>query len=100
MRNETPEYALGDREGKGNEDYSQKRRQSLFNFSKIDLTDASKHRRPDQNQNRRGCVSRNHARQRREKETRQKTESSEHGSHACAAAAADAGDALDVSSAR
>ena len=45
MRNETPEYSLGDGEGKGNEDYSQKRRQALFNFPKIDLIDASEHRR-------------------------------------------------------
>ena len=48
MRNETPEYSLGDGEGKGNEDYSQKRRQALFNFPKIDLIDASEHRRADQ----------------------------------------------------
>ena len=37
VRNEAPEYSLGDREGQGDEDYSQKRRQTLLNFPKIDL---------------------------------------------------------------
>ena len=37
VRNESPEYSLGDREGQGDEDYSQKSRQTLFNFPEIDL---------------------------------------------------------------
>ena len=53
VRNESPEYSLGDREGQGDEDYSQKRRQTLFNFPEIDLAHAPEHRRADQQQNRR-----------------------------------------------
>src|ERR1051325_1704362 len=79
VRNESPEYALGDREGKGDEDYSQKRGQALLDFSEIDLVDALEHRRADENQNRRRRVSGNHARKRREKETRQKAERREDG---------------------
>jgi hypothetical protein len=50
MRNETPEYSLGYREGQGDEDYSQKSRQPFLNFPKIDAVDAPEHRRADQNQ--------------------------------------------------
>ena len=35
MRNEAPENSLGDREGQGDEDYSQKTGQALFNFPEI-----------------------------------------------------------------
>ena len=78
VRNEAPEYSLGDREGQGDEDYSQKRRQTLFNFPKIDLVDTLEHRRAHQNQNRRGCVNRNHSGERRQKEARQKAERRKH----------------------
>ena len=65
VRNEAPEYALGNREGKGDEDYSQKRRQAFLDFSEIDLVDALEHRRANEDQNRRRGVSGNHARKRR-----------------------------------
>src|ERR1041385_5737547 len=72
MRNEAPEYSLGDRKGQGDEDYSQKRGQTLLNFPKIDVVDALEHRRAHENQNRRSRINRNHAGEWREKEARQK----------------------------
>src|SRR5678815_4242994 len=72
VRNEAPEYSLGNREGQGDEDYSQKRRQTLLDFPKINVVDALEHRRAHQNQNRSSCVDRNHSRERREEEARQK----------------------------
>src|SRR5215213_2810244 len=74
MRNEAPEYSLGYREGKGDEDYSQKCRKTLFNFPEIDVVDASEHCRAHQNQNRRCRIHRNHAREGRQKEAWQETE--------------------------
>src|SRR5919205_3610572 len=97
VRNEAPENSLGDGEGKGDEDYSQKRRESFLNFSEINLVNAAKHRRADEDQHRRGRVKRHHARERREKETRQKTKRGKDRSHSGATAAINAGDALDVS---
>src|ERR1041384_5952633 len=82
VRNEAPEYSLGNREGQGDEDYSQKRGQTLLNFSKIDVADALEHRRSDQNQNRRSRINRNHAGEWREKEARQKAKRCKHRSHA------------------
>ena len=43
VRNEAPEYSLGNREGQGDEDYSQKRGQPLLNFREINLVDALEH---------------------------------------------------------
>src|ERR1044072_7103175 len=83
MRNEAPEYSLGNREGQGDEDYSQKRRKTLLNFTEIDVADTFEHRRTDQNQNRRSCVDWNHPGERREKEARQKTERRKHRGHSC-----------------
>src|ERR1044071_9973694 len=80
VRNESPEYALGDRERKGDEDYSQKRGQALLDFSEIDLVDALEHRRADENQNRRRRVSGNHTCKRCKKKARQETERREDGS--------------------
>src|ERR1044071_302847 len=71
-RNEAPEYSLGNREGQGDEDYSQKRRQALFYFPKIDVVDALEHRRADQNQNRSSCVDGNHPGEWGQKEAGQK----------------------------
>ena len=78
VRNEAPEYALGDRKGKGDEDYSQKRGQPLFNFPKINLINAPEHRRAHQHEHRRSRVNRNHPGERRQKETRQKTKRGEY----------------------
>src|ERR1043166_5870873 len=94
VRNETPEYALGDREGKGDEDYSQKRWQTFLNFSEIDLVDAAKHRRAHEQERRRGRVERHHPRERRKKEPRQKAECGEVCRPAGAAAAVDPRDAF------
>src|SRR5262245_24192368 len=77
VRNEAPEYSLGDREGKGDEDYSQKCRKTFFNFSKINLSDAAKHRCAHQNQHGSSRSQRDHTDERRQKETRQKAERSE-----------------------
>src|SRR5687768_12785874 len=78
MRNESPEYSLGYREGKGDQDYSQKSRETLFNFREIDVVDASEHRRAYQNQDRRCRIHGNHARERSQKEAGQETEGREH----------------------
>src|SRR6185503_2752098 len=74
VRNEAPEYSLGDREGQGDEDYSQKRRQTLLDFPKIDLVYTLEHRRAHENQNGRRRINRYHSRERRQKEARQKAE--------------------------
>src|SRR5262245_63073226 len=74
MRNEAPEYSLGDREGQGDEDYSQKRWQTLLNFPEINLAHALEHRCTNQNQHGRSRVNRNHSGERRKKEAGQETE--------------------------
>ena len=100
VRNEAPEYSLGNREGQGDEDYSQKRGQTLFNSSEIDSADALEHRHANENQHRRGRIRRHHPRERRQKEARQKAECRKHGSHARSPAAVDSRNAFDVSRAR
>jgi len=100
VRNEAPEYSLGNRKGQGDEDYSQKSRKTLFNFPEIDVADALEHRRAHQNQDRRSCVDWNHSGQRRQKETRQKAKRREHRSHSGTPAAVDSRNALDVSGTR
>src|SRR4051794_16616301 len=96
MRNEAPEYSLGYREGQGDEDYSQKRGQTLFNFPKIDVMDALKHRRPHQKKTRRRRIHGNHAGEWRKKEARQKAKRRKSRGHAGAPAAVDSGNAFDV----
>src|SRR5215203_3042299 len=98
VRNEAPEYSLGNRKGQGDEDYSQKSRKTFLNFSEIDLVDTFEHRRADEKQHGRGRIRRNHARERRDKEARQKTECREHRSQSSASAAVYASDTFDVSS--
>src|SRR5262249_34739202 len=97
VRNEAPEYSLGNREGQGDEDYSQKCRETLLNFPKIDVADALKHRRAHQNHTRRGGVDWNHAGEWRQKEPGQKAERRKPRSHPRAPAAVDSCNALDVS---
>src|SRR5215204_1510193 len=77
VRNEAPEYSLGNREGQGDEDYSQKTRQALFNFPKINLVDTLEHRCADQHQHRRSRIERHHRGERRQKEARQKAKRGE-----------------------
>src|SRR5687767_12523118 len=98
MRNEAPEYSLGNRKGQGDEDYSQKRRKTFFDFDEINLRNAFEHCGADEHQNRRGRVKRNHPGERRQKEARQKTERREDRGQSGASADVDAGDTLDVRS--
>ena len=100
VRNEAPEYSLGNREGQGDEDYSQKSRQTLLNFPKIDVADALEHRRPHQDQNRRSCVEWNHPGEWRQKEARQKAQRRKNRGHTRTPAAVDSGNALDVGRSR
>src|SRR6185503_15507351 len=97
MRNEAPEYSLGDREGQGDEDYSQKRRKTFLDFDEVDLRNAFEHRGADQHQYWRGCVRRHHARERGEKEAWEKAEGGENSRQSSAAADVDARNAFDVS---
>src|ERR1044071_7892950 len=93
VRNEAPEYSLGDRKGQGDEDYSQKRGQTLLNFPKIDVADDLEHLCPNQNQNRRRCVDWNHACERRQKEAREEAKRCKYGGHSRPTATVDSGDA-------
>src|SRR5215217_3864072 len=77
VRNEAPEYSLGDREGQGDEDYSQKRGQTLFYFAEVDVVDALEHRRSNEHQNRGRSINRYHSRQRRQKEAREEAKRGE-----------------------
>src|SRR6185295_19581610 len=79
VRNEAPEYSLGYREGQGDEDYSQKRGQTLLYFPKIDVVDALEQRLAHQNQNRSGRINRNHSGEWRQKEAGQKAKCGKHG---------------------
>src|ERR1700741_185344 len=100
VRNEAPEYSLGNREGQGNEDYSQKSRQTFLYFPKIDVADALEHRRAYQNQNRRSRVHGHHSGERRQKEARQEAERRKYRGHSGAPATIDSRNALDVGRAR
>src|SRR5688500_20181544 len=64
MRNEAPEYSLGDRKGQGDEDYSQKRRKTFLDFDEVYGRYAFEHRSADQHQYRRGRKKGHHPRQR------------------------------------
>src|SRR5215218_4134376 len=94
VRDEAPEYSLGYGKCQGDEDYSQKRRQTLLDFAEINLADAFEHRGADENQHRRRRIRWNHARQGRQKEARQKAERRKNGRHARSSADVDAGDAF------
>src|SRR5688572_12654634 len=73
MRNEAPEYSLGDRKGQGDEDYSQKRRKTFLDFDEVYGRYAFEHRSADQHQYRRGRKKGHHPRQRGQEEAREKT---------------------------
>src|SRR5690349_1867297 len=100
VRDEAPENYLGDRNGQGDEDYSEKRRQTLFDPAEVDLPDAFEHRHADEYQYGRSRIRRHHSRQRREKETRQKTKRGEDRRQPAVPARTDARDALDIRGSR
>ena len=98
VRNEAPENSLGDREGQGDEDYSQKTGQALFNFPEINLADAFEHRRAHEQQDRRGRICRTMPASQAMNKQGKKTESGEDRRQTRASAAIYARDAFNVGS--
>jgi hypothetical protein len=77
VRNEAPEYSLGDRKGQGDEDYSQKCRQTFLNFPKSIWLTLLNIDAPTRTST--GAVAyAEPSRERREKEARQKAERGKH----------------------